>query len=129
MGEKTAATDMNPVKWGSGVLFIGEKGWLLADYGRRILLPESAFAGFEPPPETIANSVGHHREWIEACKTAGPTTCHFGYSGPLTETALLGVVAHRVGEALAWDAAALKATNCPKADGLIRGPYRDGWTL
>ena len=28
-----------------------------------------------------------------------------------------------------WDAAQLKATNCPEADKYLRMPYRDGWTL
>jgi len=126
---ETLTTPLNPAKWGSGVLFIGEKGILLADYGRRILLPEARFAGFTPPAPTIPNSVGHHKEWLVACKTGGATTCHFGYSGPLTETALLGTVAFRAGEKLAWDAEALKATNCPKADRYVRRTYRTGWTL
>ncbi len=126
---ETLKTPLNPAKWGSGVLFIGAKGMLLADYGRRLLLPEARFAGFTPPAPTIPNSVGHHEEWLVACKTGGATTCHFGYSGPLTETALLGTVAFRTGEKLAWDAEALKATNCPKADRYVRRPYRAGWTL
>ena len=127
--EKTAATAMNPVKWKSGVLFVGEKGMLLADYGRRILLPENQFADFQPPEPTIPASIGHHEEWIRACKTGEPTTCRFDYSGPLTETVLLGYVAYRAGEAIAWDAEHLKATNCPKAEQFVRRAYREGWTL
>lgn len=115
--------------WGSGVLFVGEQGMIQADYGRRVLLPEAKFAGFQAPPQTIPKSVGHHREWIEACKTGSPTTCNFDYSGPLTEAALLGTVAYRTGEKLQWDAANLKATNCPAADKYIRKTYRDGWML
>jgi len=126
---ETLKTPLSPAKWGSGVLFIGAKGMLLADYGRRILLPEARFADFTPPAPTIPASVGHHREWLDASKTGGTTTCHFDYSGPLTETALLGTVAFRAGEKLAWDAEALKATNCPNADRYVRRPYRQGWTL
>jgi predicted dehydrogenase len=121
--------EINREKWGSGVLFVGEKGMLLADYGRRELLPETKFADFQPPTPTIPNSIGHHREWIEACKSGGPTTCNFAYSGPLTEAALLGAVAYRTGEKLQWDAANLKAINCAKAEPLIRREYRKGWTL
>ena len=126
---ETLKTPLSPAKWGSGVLFIGEKGLLLADYGRRLLLPETAFDGFQPPAPTIPNSVGHHEEWLVACKTGAATTCRFDYSGPLTETALLGTVAFRTGEKLAWDAEALKATNCPNADRYVRRTYRTGWTL
>jgi len=116
-------------QWKSGVLFLGEKGMLLADYGRHVLLPEQDFADFKPPIPFIKDSIGHHKEWIEACKTGGPTTCHFGYSGPLTEAALLGNVAYRVGRKLEWDWMHLKATNCPEADRYIQHHYRRGWKI
>ncbi|MEE8451631.1 MAG: Gfo/Idh/MocA family oxidoreductase [Thermoguttaceae bacterium] len=116
-------------QWGSGVLFVGEKGMLLSDYGKHVLLPESQYADYQRPEPTIADSVGHHREWIEACKTGGPTTCNFDYSGALTEAALLSNVALRVGEKLQWDAKSLKATNCPAADQYLQRAYRTGWTL
>jgi predicted dehydrogenase len=114
---------------GAGVLFVGEKGMLFSDYGSHRLLPESEFEGFEPPEPTIPSSIGHHREWIEACKTGGETTCNFDYSGALTEAVLLGVVSYRAGKRLEWDAANLKATNCPEADEYLRREYRKGWTL
>ena len=116
-------------KWGGGVLFIGTKGQLLADYGRHVLLPEKDFDGFVKPAPFIQDSIGHHREWIEAIKTGGTTTCRFDYSGPLTETALLGNVAYRVGKKLEWDFASLKATNCPEADEFIQHHYRRAWKI
>ena len=115
--------------WGAAVLFVGDGGMLLANYSKRLLLPEKKFAGFQPPEQTIAPSIGHHREWIVACKTGSPTTCNFEYSGPLTETVLLGNVAYRAQSKLQWDAENLKATNCPKADAFLRRRYREGWTL
>ena len=116
-------------QWGSAVLFMGSEGMLIADYNRHQLLPENRFAGFQRPNPFIPNSIGHHREWIEACKTGASTTCNFGYSGPLTEAALLCNVALRTGQKLTWDARALKAVGCPEADSLIRRKYREGWTL
>ena len=118
-----------PKNWQAGVLFVGSKGMVLADYGKHTLLPAEKFAGVEMPKPTIPHSIGHHKEWYEACKTGGPTTCNFDYSGTLTETVLLGNAAYRVGEKLAWDAKTLKATNCPKADAFIRREYRKGWKL
>ncbi len=121
--------EKNVPQWGSAVLFVGEKGMLIADYGRHQLLPEEKFADFHRPEPFIPNSIGHHREWTEACKTGGPTTCDFSYSGPLTEAALLSNVALRVGKKLTWDAENLKATNCPEADAYLKRAYREGWTL
>ena len=114
-------TDEQAAKWKSGVLFIGEKGMLLSDYSNHVLLPEKNFADFVRPERFIQDSIGHHKEWIEACKTGSPTTCNFDYSGPLTEAALLGNVAFRVGKKLDWDAKKLRATNCPEAQSLRRG--------
>jgi len=111
-----------------GVLFVGSKGMLLADYGHFKLYPEKTFAGVRRPP-LRPRSIHHQQEWITACKTGSPTGCHFGYSGPLTETVLLGTVAHRAGKKLEWDAETLKVTNCPEANRFIRRENRRGWAL
>ncbi len=117
-------------KWSSGVLFVGPKGMLLASYGKWKLLPESRETrDFQPPQRTIPDSIGHHKEWIVACKTGSPTTCNFDYSGALTQAVLLGNVAYRAGEKLQWDAVNLKATNCPEAERYIKEKFRKGWTL
>lgn len=116
-------------KWNSGVLFVGEKGMVLADYGRHMLLPEKDFEGFQPPEQTIPNSIGHYAEWIQAAKTGEKCTCDFSYAGLLTEANHLGNVAYRVGKKLEWDTEAMKATNAPEADPFIRREYRKGWKL
>src|SRR5262249_52188788 len=116
-------------QWGDGSLFVGEKGMLLAGYGEHKLLPEAAFAGFTPPRPSIPASIGHHPEWVEACKTGGPTTCNFDYAGALTEAVLLGNVSYRLGKPLTWDAKHLQATNEPEAEKFIRKEYRKPWTL
>ena len=99
-------------QWDSGVLFVGDKGMLLSDYGKHLLLPEDTFQGFEPPKPFIPKSLGHHAEWLHACKTGEPTTCNFEYAGWLTEANHLGNVAFRTGQRLEWDAANMRATNC-----------------
>jgi predicted dehydrogenase len=116
-------------KWNSAVLFIGSKGMLMADYNKHLLLPQEQFQDFQPPEPFIPKSIGHHQEWIQACKTGGPTTCNFDYSGALAEAALLCNVALRTGKKLTWDPQALKATNCRQADAFLRREYRKGWTL
>jgi predicted dehydrogenase len=116
-------------QWANGVLFIGQKGMLLSDYGKHALLPEQDFRDFEPPPQSIPASLGHHQEWIHACKTGAPTTCHFGYSGPLTEANHLGNVAFRAGKKLEWDSTNLRIRNAPEAERFLGYEYRKGWRL
>ena len=114
---------------GAGVMFIGSDGMMFANYGSYKLFPQEKFKGFKPPKQTIPKSIGHHAEWIKACKDGSPTTCNFDYSGALTESVLLGNVAYRSGKALEWNAKALKATNCPEADKYISKEYRSGWEV
>jgi predicted dehydrogenase len=113
--------------YGIGALFVGDRGKLLADYSRKQIIPLDGTAEPAKTPKTIAPSAGHHKEWINACKTGSPTLCNFSYSGKLIEHNLLGVVAHRVGKKLDWDAANLKATNAPEAEQFIHKKYREGW--
>jgi predicted dehydrogenase len=115
----------------SAVLFegAGASGRLLADYSTHKLF---MLDGTEPapPPQSIPNSIGHWAEWVEACKSRGPTTCNFDYSGALAEAVLLGNVSYRAGgQKLEWDAEALAATNCSEAAPFIQREYRKGWTL
>lgn len=115
--------------WKAGVLFVGSKGMLLADYTKHRLLPESKFEGFKAPARSIPDSIGHYNEWIQACKTGSPTTCNFDYAGALTEAVLLGNVAFRAGRKIQWDAANLQVTNDPAAMNFVARESREGWTV
>jgi predicted dehydrogenase len=116
-------------QWRDGVLFLGSKGTLLADYGKHVLLPEKEFADFKRPAKSIPDSIGHHAEWLHACKTGAPTTCHFGYGGLLTEANHLGNVAYRAGKRIEWDGKALRIPNAPEAEQFLGREYRNGWNL
>ena len=116
----------------TGVVFVGAKGKMFADYTMHKVLGDESAADFKAPPKYIPESIGHHREWLAAIRKNDPTatTCNFDYSGALTETVLLGTVAYRAGKELAWDAAALKATNAPDAERFVRqAEYRKGWGM
>ena len=114
-----------------GVIFTGDKGFLVADYDYRVLMLKGDMTHYKSPKsnELIPPSPGHHEEWIAACKTGKPALCNFDYSGALIEHNLLALVAYRVGKKLEWDSKNLKAANCPEADQFIRKTYRDGWIL
>ena len=115
-----------------GVMFVGEDGRMLfTNYGQHLLLPEAKFADYQRPAPSIPPSPGHQAEWVNACLAGDPsaTSTPFRYGGPLTEAALLGVVAFRTGKALEWDGAACRATNAPEAERFLTYKYRDGWSM
>jgi len=117
---------------GSGSLMIGDKGTMYSphDYGTEYrLLPKDKYADYKKPAHTLPRSPGHHREWLNACKGGPPAMSNFNYSGPLTETVVLGNLAVRVGKRVELDVENMKSTNCPEANGIIKREYRKGWTL
>jgi predicted dehydrogenase len=122
------ADGLIPRNWGNS-LFVGEKGMLLTDYNRHVLLPEGDFKDYKRPEKSIPKSIGHHREWTEACKTGGKTLCNFDYSGALAEAVQLGNVAYRTGRKITYDPQAGKAVGFAEADKFIKREYRKGWEL
>jgi len=114
--------------YGSGILFVGTKGELVADYNKHMLLPEEFAKDFKAPPKSIEAFLGHHKEWTEACKTGGKTTCNFDYAGLLAEAVLLGNVAYRAEKMIGWDTKN-GTTGDKAADALLAREYRKGWEL
>jgi len=116
---------------GNGVIFVGDKGILMCGcYGSHPrLVPESKMQAYQLPPKTIPRVEGHHKDWINACKTGKPACSNFDYAGPLTEMVLLGNIAVRTGRRLEWDGENMRCTNVPEANDYIRREYRKGWSL
>ena len=116
-----------------GIIFVGDKGKMLVkgwggEHPR--LIPESADKAYQRPPKTLPRSIGHYKEWVQACKTGSPTRSNFDFAGPLTEAVLLGSVCIRNGgDKLVWDSANLKITNDPDANKFLHYEYRKGWSL
>jgi len=131
-GEKPKRRSM-----GDGVLILGSKGytwggcWNGADY--IMVHGEDKISGIlnhkasESVPHSLPVSPGHVKEWVLACQGGAPVYSDFDTGGHLTEIALAGVVAARVGKKLEWDGPAMKAKNAPEADQYIVAKYRPGW--
>jgi len=109
-------------------LFIGSEGMLLCGFGNRTLLPEDRFADHVAPEQTVADSPGFHQEWVNACKGMGPATCDFSYTGPLSESVVLGNVAFRTG-GFDYHAAQMSTGDNKAAQQLLKTEYRKGWEV
>jgi hypothetical protein len=119
----------NPKRW--DVILVGEEGMMLFRRSSTdwIVRPGRRIEQFAEVPKTIRRVSNEDVEWLEACKGGPKPLSSFDYAGPLTEMVLLGNLAVRLGKKIEWDAGALKATNAPEADELIRRDYRKGWDL
>ncbi len=123
----------------SGTLLVGSKGVVHTNAHNSVcaLLPAKDFPNTGGPPRKLPRAPahgehgvpGHEREWIQACK-GGPTpfSC-FDHSGPAIELLLLGNVASLVRQPLEFDPVAMKITNNPEADKLLRPEHRKGWSM
>jgi predicted dehydrogenase len=109
-----------------GSIIIGTQGVMVVPHvGRPILLPAQKYDGFKYPDVGSAN---HWHEFIDAVSGKGTTSAGFDYSGPLTESVLLGSVATRFpNQLLEWNSAKLKFTNVAAANQHVRRTYRKGW--
>jgi predicted dehydrogenase len=94
------------------------------------IMPEEKMLAYQRPEETIPRVAGHHQDWVESIKSGQPAGSNFDYGGPLTELALLGVIATRLaGQSLAWDGPAARFTNSDDANALVAFNPRKGWEL
>lgn len=116
----------------NGLIFYGDKGTILTDIygdGARII-PETKMKAYKlPKPSLPRITTSHEENWIMACKGGEPACANFDYSGPLTESVVLGNIAIRVGEKIEWDAENMQVTNVEAANQYINPPCREGWSL
>ncbi len=120
---------------GIGAVVTGDKGKIvyitLGATSCRLIPDDRMFEYIKvEKPSDIPKSPGQYQEWVEACKTGKPAGANFNYGGPLTEIALVGMIATRFpGQKLGWDAQAGKFTNFAEANQYLRPEFREGWSL
>jgi predicted dehydrogenase len=114
----------------NGSLFIGDEGKIAIQHDKMpVLLPEEKFRDFKGPEAFLPRSPGHHQQWIEACKTGGPTGSNFQYAGAFTEIVLLGNVAYRAEKTVTYDPKTVRIIDVPEANQLLSKEYRKGWEV
>jgi len=115
---------------GSSVIFEGSDATLLTNYSKHELyIKGKKQEGFTPPPQTIPDSPGHLREFLDSIKSRKPTTCSVEYGLRLTKGGLLGNIAFRAGERIHWDDEHERVTGHSKAQQMVTRHYRKPWKL
>jgi predicted dehydrogenase len=125
-----------PKRVDNGSLFVGDKGFITTGtYGAGTrLIPDDRMKDYKMPMPSLkrapaSSEIGHHADWIHACKTGEPADSNFAIAGPFTEWILLGTLALRNEGKLEWDSEKMRVTNNAEANKLIKPVYRKGWTL
>jgi predicted dehydrogenase len=117
----------------TGAIVIGDKGKIM--YGSHgasevRIIPEEKMKAYKRPEQSIPRVRDHHQDWLSAIKNHRQAGSSFDYGGPLTEIALLGIIAIKLlGQKLEWDGPNMQFTNSHEANQLINPPYRQGWKL
>jgi len=108
-----------------GMLFIGEKGKILAGFhGDKPRILSGEGAGALPAPTPV------NTDWVKAFRGGAPTCGDFLKAGPISDAMNLAAVSLRLGgKRLLWDAAAMKITNRPEAEKYLTREYRKGWEI
>jgi predicted dehydrogenase len=117
----------------TGAVVLGDKGTIL--YGSHgaggvRLVPQARMEAYKRPAKTLPRVKEHHHDWLQAIRNGTKAGSDFAYGGPLTELAMLGVIAIKFpGTRLEWDTAQMRFANHAEANAHINPPYRSGWEL
>lgn len=115
-----------------GILYVGDKGFLLAGFNgeRPRVYPESS--KYPTPPETHEH-YGHDvaiDQWLGACKGGPAAVANFESQAPVTEAFLLGCIAQRrPGDFLEWDTTQMRITSSEKANECVDPPVRSQYRI
>lgn len=116
---------------GEGIMYVGDKGLILAGFNGQNprLYPESPKYVAPPRPRTTGERDGAVDQWIAACKGAKSGPANFETQAPVSEAFLLGCLTQRLpGERFLWDSAAAKITNSEAANRFVDPAWRGNWT-
>ena len=134
---------------GEGVIYHGDHGKLITafmgqnphilstsgkldlPYGKEPAVKEPfSLAAPELGESASGANAGHYLEWIAACHGGPPARANYAFQAPIVESLLLGCIAVRTHESLAWNRESFAFTNSSaQATALLRPQYRAPWGL
>jgi hypothetical protein len=118
---------------GLGAIFVGEKGKIEINRNKVASNPKELVRAPENPgPNKRAETSYHIQNWIECIKSRKPCNADIEIGQRATTLCYLVNIVRdigRVGEALKWDSAAERFTNCEEANKLLSRPRRKGYEL
>ncbi len=114
-----------------GCIFEGADATLVTNYTtHEILVKGKKVDDFPRPPESIAASPGHVREFVNAVKQRTlDTTCNVRYGHRLTKLGLLANISYRTGRRIQWDDQNERIVGDAEASRLLSRNFRSPYNL
>ncbi len=136
-------------KDGEGVIYTGDSGKLMTGFmgenpcllslDGKVAMPFGTSAKKEEPfqparpelgPSASSADAAHYLEWVRACQGGPPARANYGFEAPIVETLLLGCIAVRTHEVLAWDAENFRLTRgSDRAAAMLKPQCRSPWGI
>ena len=120
-------------KNGEGVMYVGDKGFLLGGFNGdhpRVYPRTSAYEAPAADPHQFDEM--HDAgvlQWVAACKGGPAPLASFETQAPVTEALLMGCLTQRLPwQRFAWDAAGRRITNSEAANRFVDPPYRGAYS-
>ena len=116
---------------GIGCRFIGEHGWLMCDYGGRVIsVGGEESRDLAHVPQSVPRSPGHARNFLDCVKSRHLTESNLPYVFKMTQPMFFGRISLLLGgRKLTWDAEAEQFVGDGEANRLLARVYREPWTL
>jgi len=113
-----------------GGLFVGERGWVNANYN--VVIdggPSGILEEMELPARQASGANNHHANWLECIRTRGRTSTDEEIGHRSASLGHLTHVAFRLGRNLRWDPAREEFVGDPEANRLRARALREPWRM
>jgi predicted dehydrogenase len=114
-----------------GCLFEGTEASLVTNYEQHeVWVRGKRIDDFPRPPQSIPDSPGHIREFLDAIKSRNlETTCNVRYGHNLSKYGLLANISYRTGHRLRWDDARERIQGDDEANRYLSRKFRKPWKM
>ncbi|HZO53605.1 MAG TPA: Gfo/Idh/MocA family oxidoreductase [Bryobacteraceae bacterium] len=114
-----------------GCLFEGTEASLVTNYEtNEVWVRGKKVEDFPRPTQSIPDSPGHVREFLDAVKTRNmETTCNLRYGHQLSKCGLLANISYRLGRKIHWDDAKERISGDSEANQQLSRKFRKPWKL
>lgn len=114
-----------------GCVFVGTEASLVTNYEtNEIWVKGQKAPDFPRPAQSIPDSPGHMREFLDAVKSRNlDTTCNFRYGHHVTKHGLLANISYRTGRRIVWDDEQERIVGDKAASQFLTRRYRKPWNF